>query len=89
MSPHEFLDARMALAAAFEFRETSGHRSPTSNKRLGGVEHSPHLFFLAVDVILDETADLPAFLDDAHRLGLMVIDEKDHLHLQPLDWRAG
>lgn len=89
MSPHEFLDVRMALAAAFELRETSGHRSPASNQRLGGVTHSAHLFFLAVDVILDEPADRAAFLEDANRLGLLALDEGDHIHLQPLDWRAG
>ncbi len=87
MSPHGFLDALMALAAAFEYRVTSYYRDPTSNKQLGGAEHSAHLFFLAADVVLLEAHDRPLFIADAIRLGLRPIVEKDHIHLQPLDWK--
>jgi hypothetical protein len=89
MTPFDFLQARMALAARFRFRETSGYRSPRANLDAGGVTHSAHQHFLAVDVILDATADRVAFKLAADRLGLLVLSEEDHEHLQPLDWKPG
>jgi uncharacterized protein YcbK (DUF882 family) len=89
MTPFDFLQARMALAARFRFRETSGYRSPAANQAAGGVTHSAHQHFLAADVILDTTEDRVAFKLAAGRLGLLVLTEEDHEHLQPLDWTPG
>ena len=89
MTPGEFLQARMSLAARFRFRETSGYRSPKSNKRERGVEQSAHQYFLGVDVVLEENEPRLAFKIAAERLGLKALDEEDHVHLQPAGWQKG
>lgn len=89
MTPHDFLDARMALASRFAFRETSGYRSAQSNRDVGGVPGSAHQFWLGVDVVLDPETDTPAFVKAARQLGLFVLVEIDHVHLQPATWAKG
>lgn len=68
---------------------TSGRRTYRHNLKVGGVAASPHLFNLARDVVYDY--ELPRELREewARRLGLRLIVEGDHDHLQPWDWRAG
>lgn len=83
MTPVDFLLVKMALAARFPFRETSGYRSVGANRLVGGAEHSQHQHWLATDVVLDIPADQVAFTQQAQRMGLLVVDEGDHLHLQP------
>jgi len=89
MTPHLFLDALMQLAGRFKFRETSGYRSAAGNQLVGGVKYSSHQFWLGRDVLLDPGEDKDMFLEAARRLGLKVLDEGDHLHVQPLTWSAG
>lgn len=74
----------MALAGLFGFRETSGYRSPQANAAVGGVVGSLHQTWLAVDIILDDMSphNRLDFMKAATRMGLKVIDEGDHLHLQ-------
>lgn len=69
--------------------ETSGARTRARNALLGGVEHSAHLVGLGRDVVYDESVPLYERQEWAKRLGLRLIDEGDHDHLQPLDWQAG
>lgn len=83
MTPHDFLDMKMALAARFAFRETSGYRHPLWNETVGGAATSQHQVWLGTDIVLWYATDLAAFKKQAGRLGLTVVDEGDHLHLQP------
>lgn len=88
ISPSELLQAVMALSGRFQFRTTSSFRSRASNTAAGGVKFSAHQFWLAVDVVL-ETGQVKAdFVESARRLGLLALDEGDHIHLQPADWAA-
>ena len=89
MTPHEFLDAMMQLASRHRFRETSGYRARVSNTNVGGKLFSAHQYWLARDIILEPGESLEETKESTRRLGLLVIDEGDHLHLQPLDWKAG
>lgn len=59
---------------------TSWWRSPWKNREVGGVTNSLHMLGLAWDVV-------PPTLNNISRLralGLKVIDEGDHLHVQIL-----
>ena len=89
MSPHEFLDAKMQLASRYPFRETSGFRSVMDNAAVGGVHYSAHQFWLGTDIVPRPDVDWKELIEAGRRLGLFVLDEGDHLHLQPLDWKAG
>lgn len=89
MTPHEFLDAMMQLASRHRFRETSGYRSRVSNGNVGGKLFSAHQYWLGRDIILELGESLEWTKESARRLGLLLLDEGDHLHLQPLDWKAG
>ena len=70
------------LHMRYSFTETSGHRTPGRNAMVGGHPNSRHLLGLAVDVILDDDIQLGPFINDAERLGLKVIPETDHIHIQ-------
>ena len=68
---------------------TSWLRTAHRNRLVDGVPHSAHLVGLAVDVIYDQGLAPEERREWAERLGLKLIAEGDHDHLQPLDWRAG
>jgi Peptidase M15 len=92
MTRAEFLDAAYDLCQKYRASTTSWFRTDAHNKAVGGVPHSPHRFGLAVDVTYDTplTADQKTmFIEDAKRLGIFVLPEGDHDHLQPADWKAG
>jgi len=82
MGPHEFLDCQLALAVKYRFSTTSGLRSLLRNIQVRGHINSRHLFFLAVDCVLDVKTNAKQFARDARRLGLKAILEKDHIHIQ-------
>ena len=67
---------------AFPASITSWYRSPKRNKRVGGAASSMHLLGLAVDVVLDSREDVNSFTLLAKRMGLWVLDEQDHIHIQ-------
>ena len=89
MTPHTFLDALMQLASRFGFRETSGYRSAAGNQAVGGVKYSSHQFWLGRDILLDPGEDTVMFTEAARRVGLKVLNEGDHLHVQPATWEKG
>ena len=89
MTPHTFLDALMQLASRFRFRETSGYRSAAGNQAVGGVKYSSHQFWLGRDILLDPGEDTVMFTEAARRVGLKVLNEGDHLHVQPATWEKG
>lgn len=95
MTRSEFYEAACQYAALTGASQTSGLRSFKHNAEVGGKPFSPHLFGLGLDLVYD---DLTMLTDPvkgarnkeiANRLGLFLLREGDHDHLQPLDWRAG
>jgi hypothetical protein len=77
-----FEDKIRLLAVLFRFSVTSWLRSKQHNVSVGGVPDSRHLFGLAVDVVFDRPEDRADFGLMATGLGLQVIDEGDHVHVQ-------
>jgi hypothetical protein len=73
----------------FEGRETSGIRTPRHNRDRKGVEYSAHQVGLASDVSYFTPPPIEKARAWAQRLGLRLVREKDHDHLQPRDWTAG
>ena len=63
---------------------SSGYRSKSRNTRVGGSEQSKHLTGWAADIVLDNmaTAERDKFVIAAREMGLWVLDEADHIHLQ-------
>lgn len=79
----EFCTAVSQLAAISRFRVTSWWRSPVSNASVGGVETSWHVLGMACDVVAETVLDTERIAKFAPKLGLEVIDETTHLHLEP------
>lgn len=82
MTPTQFLEKMMALSGRFHFRVKSYYRSPKSNAYVGGVKNSFHQLWLAADIVLEDPNDENNFIFVARRLGLKVIVETDHIHIQ-------
>src|SRR5688572_15015308 len=89
MTRAEFNDAADTYCAIFAASQTSGQRTIKHNKAVGGVPNSAHLFGLARDVVYDTPPDKDMRVSMGARLGLRVIVEGDHDHIQPLSWQAG
>lgn len=79
----EFVNRVLILKIRWGFSVTSWGRTDKHNKDVGGVDGSNHLFWLGMDVVLDEMKKNIEFEKDADRLGLQAIFEGDHYHLQP------
>jgi hypothetical protein len=86
MTVAEFWGQVAAYRRAVAGSVTSGGRSPNRNARVGGKPNSAHLLDLGADVIHDGLTSGPARETLARGLGLRLIVEDDHDHLQPLDW---
>jgi len=85
MTRAEFYDALFVYCSLMGASTTSSIRSEVHNKKVGGVLHSAHIFGLGADVVYDSpVADVAEAR--ARRLGLKLIREGDHDHLQPLEW---
>lgn len=89
MRASDFLHAIMVYSATLGASVTSWGRTAQHNADVKGVAHSAHLAWLAVDVTYDRPQALEHRQEWAERLGLRLVAEDDHDHLQPLDWRAG
>jgi hypothetical protein len=90
VSPADFTDAVMRYAALTGASATSWFRTVKHNGEVGGVAHSAHVAGLAVDVVYDPPMPTAEWRTDwARRLGLRLVIEGDHDHLQPADWQAG
>lgn len=72
----------MSLSSRYRFSVTSWGRSVARNQAVGGHPDSMHLYFCAVDVVLDQDEDPIGFCAAARRLGLVCLNEPGHLHLQ-------
>lgn len=77
-----FLLAVISLSVEFDLSVTSWIRTRARNHKVGGMPHSLHMMGLAVDVVLDNETDTMLFLSKARSLGLIALDERDHIHLQ-------
>lgn len=78
----KFAGAVLVYCDRFRGSVTSWYRTPLHNVAVGGVPLSPHLLGVGADVKLDAPVPLSARLGFAARLGLKLIDEHDHDHLQ-------
>jgi hypothetical protein len=65
---------------------TSGGRGIQRNAAVGGKPNSPHLLDLGADVVHDGGTSDAARELIARGLGLTLVIEGDHDHLQPVDW---
>ncbi len=83
MGPSEFSLAVMAYCCAMTASVTSWGRTPLHNHMIGGVEGSFHVIWLAADVVYDEAPPVEYRRMAALRLGLKLVVESDHDHLQP------
>lgn len=88
MTPHDFASALIAYCAATAASVTSWGRTPKHNAAVGGVAESAHLIWTAADVVYDANGVPPpgvtAHRDAlAARLGLRLIHEGNHDHVQP------
>jgi hypothetical protein len=69
---------------------TSGYRTELHNGALkGSVPDSPHTRGLAADVVYDHPGVATTRETFASDLGLEIVHESDHDHLQPKGWKDG
>ena len=85
----EFALAVFVYCSIFDGSVTSWIRSKKRNAALGGVPHSGHVVGLGCDVVYDVVPPEDERRAWAGRLGLLLVIEGDHDHLQPATWRAG
>jgi len=78
----EFVFIILHVAVTYKFSVTSWIRTPKRNKHVGGHPHSKHLLGLAVDIVPDDPDDKAIIMLTFRKLGLMVLDEGDHIHVQ-------
>lgn len=86
MNAVDFAHNLITLGLRFRISVTSWGRTTARNKAVGGAGTSRHLDWCGADVVLDihDAAQKQQLTVAAAKLGLKVIDEKDHIHLQPL-----
>lgn len=86
MNPSQFTDLMLALRAAVPYSVTSFGRTIRRNQTVGGKEHSKHLVWQAMDIVLDDDSDrqdLYYWLDKWKEKGLITyLEEGDHVHVQ-------
>lgn len=72
---------------------TSWWRSTAKNKSVGGARDSQHLLALGLDLVYPNAAVRALGKERMQKLGLVVIDEGDHVHTQLYNagvlWAAG
>ena len=77
-----FSDKVLALCLIFDCSETSGFRTEKRNELVGGAPNSRHKVGLGRDLVLDDLARTDEVVHAAEKLGLWVLVEGDHIHLQ-------
>ncbi len=93
MEPETFAIHIKELCLEFGGSTTSWGRTVAHNHAVGGVEHSPHVAWVAADVVYDVIPPLGDMEAAAGKRNLKVIREYTqdtghftHDHFQPLDW---
>lgn len=89
MTIGEFAELAVRLRALFRLSATSWGRCIEHNDQVGGVKHSAHLLDLAVDLVPVREGEVLRVMEMGLRLGLLVIPEGDHYHVQPHGWPKG
>lgn len=85
MDPLSFAARIMAYCASTGGSVTSWGRTSLHNAGVGGVDGSYHLSWLGADVVYDLPAlPLTRRQTSARHVGLEIIAEADHDHLEPL-----
>ena len=88
MTANAFAELLRAYCLSVGASVTSWGRTLRRNAEVGGVPHSPHLSWVGADVVYDAPIPIEQREAFAEALGLRLIAEADHDHLQPADWRA-
>lgn len=70
------------LAHRHNVSVTSWWRTEKRNADVGGLVNSRHLDGVGADAVPDPGEDRDAVIASARALGLQVVDEGDHLHLE-------
>jgi len=65
-----------------EARATSWYRSPVRNFEVGGAPRSQHLLGWAADFSRMDAGGRDTFVRAARSIGLVAVDETDHVHVQ-------
>lgn len=81
-----FAEAVAEFAQKFGGSCTSWGRSVAHNATVGGVAGSPHTHWLGADLVYDTPFPLADREQAAKDLGLTLIAEATHDHLQPIGW---
>lgn len=86
MTPTDFAARALFYASMMRGSVTSWFRTPEHNAKVGGHPQSKHMQGLGMDITYDGRPFYDAAVRShfANRLGLSMLDEKDHDHLQPL-----
>ena len=79
-----FADKALALCLIFGCSETSGYRTKKRNKRVGGHPKSRHMKGKARDIVPDNPKDKSVVVKAARKLGLVALDEWNHVHIHEL-----
>jgi len=82
----EFAEAVYSYCVLLTAYETGGYRPVQRNTEKHGVAHSAHLVKLASDVQYLQPVPLVSREAWARRLGLKLVVEDTHDHLEPLTW---
>lgn len=84
-----FTESVKAYCTELKCSVTSWGRTERRNERVGGVDGSHHLDWLAVDVVYDNRPSLGLRRKLAERLGLTLIPYRTHDHLHPQTLEGG
>jgi len=86
MTPGQFAECLIAYCAWAGGSVTSWGRSPERNEAVGGHADSSHLVWLGADIGYwpNPEPDLEIAQRRARRLGMKLVRESDHDHLQAL-----
>lgn len=84
MTVAEFAQAAYAYCVTTNGSVTSWFRTRKHNAAVGGLVNSSHVNGVAVDVVYDSPVDYVFANKAAQQVGLLLMREEDHDHLQPI-----
>ncbi len=89
MTPYEFLTSLMIYCTRLGGSVTSYGRTPAHDHALRPLNHPPHVAWVGADVVYDARPTEELAVNEARAVGLKLLREVDHDHLQPLGWPPG
>ena len=87
MNPGDFAAAIIVLGQQFGGSVTSWGRTVKHTVAVGGFDGDPHTWWLGADLVWDQTPDRAALDLAASALGVQVLHEATHDHVQPVGWQ--